>query len=78
MIYIKSSLNGDEPQHLNEYKIKNPSFPHQTTADQWFDEQQFEVYRELGYHIGKDLLKPIKEISSLEIDFLRFISGFLH
>ena len=59
LFYIKSSITGDEPEHLNEYRIKNPTFPHQTTADQWFDEQQFEAYRELGYHIGKTVIKPI-------------------
>jgi hypothetical protein len=37
---------------LNYYK-KNPQFPHQTTADQYFDEVQFEAYRALGEHIGK-------------------------
>jgi hypothetical protein len=59
LLYFKSSLTGDEPQHLHEYRIKNPEFPHQSTADQWYDEQQFEVYRELGYHIGKGCFDPI-------------------
>jgi hypothetical protein len=27
------------------------TFPHQTTADQFFDESQFESYRRLGMHI---------------------------
>lgn len=59
LLYCKSLLSGDETQHLFEYKTKNPDFPHQTTADQWFDEQQFEVYRELGYHVGKDAFSPV-------------------
>lgn len=37
---------------LNYFK-KNPQFPHQTTADQYFDEIQFEAYRMLGEHIGR-------------------------
>jgi hypothetical protein len=37
---------------LNYFK-KNPQFPHQTTADQYFDEVQFEAYRMLGEHIGR-------------------------
>jgi hypothetical protein len=52
LFYCKSSLTGDEPTHLYEYRVKNPTFPHQSTADQWFDERQFEVYRELGFHVG--------------------------
>ena len=34
-----------------------PSFPQQSTLDQWFDEAQFESYRKLGYLIGRQLLK---------------------
>jgi hypothetical protein len=64
LFYCKSSLTGDEPHHLNEYRIKHPSFPHQTTADQWFDEQQFEAYRELGYHVARESLRPISEVST--------------
>ncbi len=59
LLYCKSSLTGDEPPHLHEYKTKHPQFPHQTTADQWFDEQQFEAYRELGYQVGKKAFKPV-------------------
>ena len=58
LLYCKSSVSGDEPEHLHEYKVRHPSFPHESTADQWFDEQQFEVYRELGYHIGKAVFTP--------------------
>jgi hypothetical protein len=60
LLYCKASLTGDEPEHLHEYKVKHPQFPHQTTADQWFNEQQFEAYRELGYHIGKAALAPLE------------------
>ena len=60
LLYFKASLTGDEPEHLNEYKVKHPHYPHQTTADQWFDEQQFEAYRELGYHVGKQTLAPLE------------------
>jgi hypothetical protein len=31
-----------------QYGFDNASFPQQSTADQWFDEQQFESYRRLG------------------------------
>jgi len=63
LIYLKASLTGDEPAHLREYKIKNPDFPHQTTADQWFDEHQFEAYRELGYHIGKGTFEYLSQLN---------------
>jgi hypothetical protein len=35
------------------YAGRHPDFPHETTADQWFDENQFESYRRLGFTIGE-------------------------
>jgi hypothetical protein len=29
----------------------NPTFPHETTLDQWFGECQFESYRRLGEYL---------------------------
>ena len=45
-------MTGDEPTDVREYQRRQDTFPHQTTADQWFDESQFESYRMLGHHIG--------------------------
>lgn len=49
IIYIKASLTGDEPTDVTTYKKRHPTFPHESTADQWFTESQFESYRRLGY-----------------------------
>lgn len=57
LLYIKPSLNGNEPTDVTNYHSKYKSFPHQTTADQWFDESQFESYRCLGTHIVDEILK---------------------
>ena len=43
---------------LNYFK-RNPQFPHQTTADQYFDEVQFEAYRMLGEHIGRQAARVV-------------------
>jgi hypothetical protein len=51
LIYIKSSMIEDESIDLQEYRKKNKTFPHQTTADQFFNEEQFESYRKLGMNI---------------------------
>ena len=59
LVYIKPSLTGDEPQDMLEYYRRIPEFPHQSTADQWFDESQFESYRKLGMHIGEDDLRSL-------------------
>jgi len=51
-VYIKASLTGDEPADVQNYKTEHPAFPHETTADQWFTESQFESYRRLGQHVA--------------------------
>lgn len=52
LIYLKPSMTGDEPQDVLEYQRRIPEFPHQSTADQWFGESQFESYRKLGIHVA--------------------------
>jgi hypothetical protein len=51
LIYIKPAVYGREPGDVLEYKRSHPTFPHQSTADQFFDEPQFESYRILGSHV---------------------------
>jgi hypothetical protein len=50
LLYIKSSFTGDENDYVVDYKRRNPDFPHESTLDQLFTEEQFEVYRDLGFH----------------------------
>ena len=59
LLYIKSSLTGDEPTDVLSYAAQNTAFPNQSTADQWFDESQFESYRALGEHIIQSIFKKI-------------------
>lgn len=56
LIYIKASLSGDENDYVMAYKAAHPSFPHETTMDQLFTEEQFEAYRALGEHIARRFL----------------------
>ena len=57
MLYLKSSLTGNESEFLKRYRAENPDFPHQSTAQQLFGEAQFEAYRALGEHIAEDLFR---------------------
>jgi len=56
LVYLKASLTGDEPRDVETYSEENAEFPHEPTADQWFNESQFEGYRELGEHIAMKVL----------------------
>jgi len=58
ILFIKPSLTGDEPLDVLNYHQSHESFPQETTSDQYFDEAQWESYRELGEHIGDLLFQP--------------------
>lgn len=48
IVWIKPARVPGDPADVQQYGRENPVFPQQTTADQWFDEAQFESYRRLG------------------------------
>jgi len=57
LVYIKPSLSGDESIDLLHYRAMNKEFPHQSTADQFYDPTQVEAYRRIGEHIGKRVMR---------------------
>ena len=58
LLYIKSTLTGDEPKDVLQYASTDPTFPQQSTLNQWFTESQFESYRALGYQSVKAAMEP--------------------
>lgn len=58
LLYIKLSVTGDESELIRRYRINHPEFPHQSTLDQFFDQEQFEAYRQLGVHAAESLFLP--------------------
>jgi hypothetical protein len=50
LIYIKPMLLGSEPPDVESYAASQRGFPHESTANQWFNESQTESYRMLGLH----------------------------
>ncbi len=65
LLYIKASLTGEEPADVEHYADEHPEFPHQSTADQFFDESQFESYRALGKHIAEEVLNGAGEVAEV-------------
>ena len=63
LIYLKASVTGDEDVGVAQYRSQHPSFPHETTADQFFTESQFESYRRLGQHVVRHALRGIQPSS---------------
>jgi hypothetical protein len=71
LIYIKAAIHGDEPQDVLSYAGANPTFPHESTADQFFSESQFESYRRLGLHIGSTIFARRREGDSAAAELVR-------
>lgn len=44
---------------MRNYQEAHASFPHETTADQFFDDAQFESYRALGNHLAEHTFGPV-------------------
>jgi hypothetical protein len=59
LLYIKPLMIGGENADVLNYSKLHPEFPHQSTADQFFDESQFESYRALGRHACLTALRDI-------------------
>ncbi|HEY1026219.1 MAG TPA: patatin-like phospholipase family protein [Pseudomonas sp.] len=53
ILVLKPALLDDLPLDVRNYAINHPAFPNESTADQFFDEAQFESYRKLGLGIGQ-------------------------
>ncbi len=73
LIYIKPLIRGTEPPDVAAYQSANPDFPHESTANQFFNESATESYRMLGLHTVREMcadLSPEKGFQAL-VDHVR-------
>ncbi|HLG57645.1 MAG TPA: patatin-like phospholipase family protein [Vicinamibacterales bacterium] len=61
LIYIKASMTGNEDTSVLQYKASHKTFPHQSTGDQFYTEDQFESYRRLGHEAALEAFGPAKD-----------------
>jgi len=64
LIYIKAGINGAEPPDIHQYALTHGEFPHETTANQFFNESQFESYRHLGSHVVETIVTKGLEVTT--------------
>ena len=62
LLYLTTALVERLRVELMGYKGSNWDFPDQSTGDQFFDEAQFEAYRELGYVITDGVTETIEKM----------------
>jgi hypothetical protein len=60
LLYLQASPIAAMNADTVSYWRRNVDFPNQTTADQFFDEEQLEAYRELGMAIAQTAVKQLK------------------
>ena len=69
LIYLKASMTGNEDTAILQYKAIHPDFPHETTGDQFYGEDQFESYRWLGWDVAhRAFATVIDEEKDLDTD----------
>jgi hypothetical protein len=62
LVVLKASLTKADPVTLQTFKGLHPDFPQQGTTDQFFSEDQFEAYRQLGQAMAEELLQAHPEL----------------
>jgi hypothetical protein len=65
LLVIKPWLPDDTPTEVRAYHAGNAAFPHDSTANQFFAETQFESYRRLGEHVTAGVLGHATDIEKL-------------
>ena len=65
LVYLKSSISGDEPVSVEQYRVDHPTFPHEATENQFFTDDQFEAYRLLGNHVADSTFRDTKDLKSV-------------
>ena len=63
LLLVKPNLCSGLPVDLVNFRAQHPAFPQQSTADQFFDEAQWESYFQLGKELG--LLMSVPAIEAL-------------
>jgi hypothetical protein len=61
LIYLKASMTGREDTAVLQYKASHREFPHETTGDQFYGEDQFESYRRLGREVALSAFETATE-----------------
>jgi hypothetical protein len=65
LIYLTTTFFKGVTADLYGYKKEHPEFPDESTGDQFFDEKQFEAYRELGFQAAWKMMDYVEQTKRL-------------
>jgi hypothetical protein len=68
ILYIKASRRQGLPADVMHYASEHAAFPHESTADQFFSESQFESYRRLGHFLAGEILGTNRTATQNAVD----------
>lgn len=75
LIVVKPNRTKGASVDVLQYGFDNDAFPQQSTADQWFDEAQFESYRRLGCISADSLFAGGKPVGDLPAFFAKIMES---
>ena len=61
LIFAQAALTTGLPYQVLDYSQTDAGFPRNSTADQWFNSQQFDGYQQIGRYLGQQAVKAAKE-----------------
>jgi hypothetical protein len=77
LIYLKASMTGREDTPVLQYKASHAAFPHESTSDQFYAEDQFESYRRLGQEVAQEAFEQATRKPGMTPDGSRSSGGVL-
>jgi hypothetical protein len=77
LVYLQAVPVGAMPAEVDSFWRRHTTFPNDTTADQFFDEEQLEAYRELGYTIASQFCKSIMPVMAADSSYLSRVAAIL-
>lgn len=79
ILYVKACLTGEESTDVLHYSSLDSKFPQQGTEELWFDETQFESYRQLGAYIVERMVGSPTEFTKPVVEqFVDAAKNYLH
>jgi hypothetical protein len=65
LILVKATVIKEMDFTTSGYLASNPDFPHQSTVDQFFNPDQFDAYRYLGYESGLQAIEKLQLVKTI-------------
>ena len=77
VLYIKAAYHKGLIKDVGtrSYAVAHPDFPHESTADQFFSESQFESYRALGFELTDAILEKATKPCALPPSLRRWMAS---